>query len=94
MSLCPHCGEYSMPPEWENLKSEIDDLRAALATARQENDLLNVKLIELAKINATARQEERERCAKIVEGFKTDQPGVGVSHWGEVLAAAIREGKS
>ena len=37
---------------------------------------------------------ERERCAKIVEGFKTDQPGVGVSHWGEVLAAAIREGKS
>jgi hypothetical protein len=35
---------------------------------------------------------ERERCAATIEGFATDQPGIGVSYWGEALAKAIREG--
>jgi hypothetical protein len=35
---------------------------------------------------------ERERCAKVIEGFKTASPGGCESYWGESLAAMIRKG--
>ena len=37
--------------------------------------------------------EEREACAKLVEGFRTNHPPGTISFWGEGLAEAIHNRK-
>lgn len=41
---------------------------------------------------AAASARGREEAAKLVEGYTTDQPGVGITYHGAALARAIREG--
>lgn len=38
-----------------------------------------------------AEERMRERAAKAIENFKTNQPNVGITWWGEALAEVIRE---